>query len=111
MARILLTVWPFPTHLPVFFSVADALCRRGHDVGIYTEPAALTTAGLEGCVIFPFRKVEWASIADAVGKLVTAAGKSHAKFWQEFLVRSLPDQLADIRSICADWDPDCLICD
>jgi len=75
MARLLFTVWPFPTHLRPFMAVALEARARGHDVAFYAGGGVLPALAREGFHCFPFREVDWSSVARIVDGIFTGHAK------------------------------------
>lgn len=59
MAKFLLTVWPFPTHLHPNLALAHALKEHSHEVAFFTAPGATPLIEGEGFRCFPFRELDW----------------------------------------------------
>lgn len=113
MARLLFTVWPYPTHLHPFIALAREARSRGHDVAFYTGGGALSTLAREGFRCFPFREVDWGRVARTVNDLIAGRKRPSAmrRLWPRFLVETVPAQLRDLEAVIAVWPPDTLVCD
>lgn len=61
MARLLFTVWPYPTHLHPFIALAEAVRARGHEVAFYSGGGALALLEHAGFRCFPFAR--WSGTA------------------------------------------------
>ena len=113
MARVLLTLWPFPTHLNPFMALAHALGRRGHEVTFYTGGQAELVVAGEGFRCSPFRDVAWSQVQQTVDDLI--AGRRDpsqtGRLWRRFLMDTVPLQLKDLDTLLNEWPPDVLICD
>src|SRR5687768_7220807 len=107
MARLLLSVWPWPSHYFPMLSIAGALRERGHEVAFYTGSRAREAVESEGFVCFPFESVD----DDHVDRLMFsrdeyASLKLPFRFkalLRAWLVDTVPGQVADLRRIMADW--------
>lgn len=113
-ARVLLTCWPFPGHVFPHMSIALALRQRGCDVAFYTAESAREMIEGEGFQLFPFRAVRperWERIhrleARAGGRRQSAR-VGHQAF-RNWLVESIPEQIADLQVIVDEWQPDVVL--
>lgn len=113
MARFLLTVWPFETHLNPNLALAHALKEHSHEVAFYTGPTAVPAVRGEGFRCFLFREVDWANIERVVNSIVSRTERSWRldKLWLEFLPATVPAQLRDLEAVLDEWRPDALVCD
>lgn len=113
MARILLTVWPFPTHLNPFISLAHALVRRGHEVNFYTDGQAQTIINGEGFRCSPFNDLGWKHVRQMFDELIAARSKPArmGRLWRRFLIDTVKPQLRDLEALLAEWPADVLVCD
>jgi N-glycosyltransferase StaG len=112
MARVLLTVWPFPTHLHPFVAVAHALKQRGHEVVFYTAANAKQAVEGEGFRLWPFRDVAWNVVRRTVDELIEERNLAQVgRRWEQFLVDTLPAQIHDLEALLGEWKPDVLVCD
>ena len=113
MARLLFTVWPYPTHLHPFIALAREARSRGHDVAFYTGGGALSTLAREGFRCFPFREVDWGRVARTVDDLIAGRKRPSAmrRLWPRFLVETVPAQVRDLEAVLAVWPADTLVCD
>lgn len=116
MAKYLTVVWPVVGHLHPNLAVASELHRRGHEVAFYTGGKVRTLVEGEGFPVFPFERLDEAR----VDQLIEAIGARSASFrefattgrlWREWLVDTIPDQLADLDRVLDAWKPDAIICD
>src|SRR5687767_2563965 len=105
MARLLLCVWPWPSHYFPMLAIAGALRERGHEVAFYTGARAREAVQGEGFACFPFQAVD----DQAVDRLMFArddyaslAGPLRFKvLLREWLVDTIPGQVADLRRVLA----------
>ena len=113
MARLLFTVWPFPTHLHPFLALAREAAARGHEVAFYTGGEARSTVAREGFECFPFREVDWERVARTVDDLVAGRRRPSElrRLWPRFLVETVPAQVRDLEAVLAAWPADALVCD
>ncbi len=113
MARLLFTVWPFPTHVRPFLAVAREARALGHDVAFYSGGGALPVLEREGFRCFPFQQVDWGRVERTVADLIAGRGRpSHLqRLWPRFLVETVPGQVRDLETVVAGWRADTLICD
>jgi MGT family glycosyltransferase len=113
MARLLFTVWPYPTHLHPFIAVAWEVRRRGHEVAFYTGGEGLPLVAQEGFRSFPFGALDWAPVQRTVDDLI--AGRRNPsemrRLWPKFLAETVPAQVRDLEVVLANWPADALLCD
>lgn len=113
MARLLFTVWPYPTHLRPFIALALKAGARGHEVAFYSGGDALPVLAREGFRCFPFGEVDWERVQRTVDDLI--AGRNHPsamwRLWPRFLVETVPAQVHDLEGVLASWRADLLVCD
>ena len=113
MARLLFTVWPYPTHLHPFIALALEARALGHDVAFYTGGGALSALAREGFRTFPFHEVDWGRVAQTVDDLIAGRQRPSQmrRLWPRFLVETVPAQLRDLEAILTSWPADALVCD
>ena len=113
MARLLFTIWPFPTHLHPFMALAMEARAQGHEVAFYTGGGALSALAREGFRTFPFREVDWGRVARIVDDLIAGRQRPSQmrRLWPRFLVETVPAQLRDLEAVLAEWPADALVCD
>lgn len=117
MARFLVTCWPFVGHVFPQMSIAIALRDRGHEIAFYTGETARATIEPHGFEVFPFQNVnEERAYSDIRAvETNTATGRSALRLtrqtFREWLVETIPNQLADLQPILEAWDPDVIITD
>jgi len=114
-ARFLITCWPFEGHVFPQMSIAQALRERGDEVAFYTAPRARATIEAEGFTLFPFDRVgpAWDRTHDMERR---TAGRRQSlrvqrQAFRDWLVETIPDQVADLRAVMERWQPDALVCD
>jgi UDP:flavonoid glycosyltransferase YjiC (YdhE family) len=113
MARLLFTVWPYPTHLHPFIALALEARSQGHEVAFYTGGDALASLAREGFRCFPFREVDWSRVAQTVDDLIAGRKRPSQmrRLWPRFLVETVPEQVRDLEAVLAGWPADALVCD
>jgi MGT family glycosyltransferase len=120
VARFLFTVWPFAGHLHPAIAVAHAVRARGHQVAFYTGASAHSLIEGEGFSFFPFQQVNEKRISElassefpftpSLWSRLRSAKLQGAKF-KEWLLDTIPQQVADIEGVMSDWRPDVLVSD
>ena len=113
MARLLLTVWPFPTHLHAFLALAHAARAGGHQVAFYSGGSALAVLAREEFRCFPFREVNWGRVARTVDDLIAGRKRPSQmrRLWPRFLVETVPAQVRDLEAVLAGWPADVVVSD
>lgn len=107
--RVLFACWPFEGHIFPQMSMAIALRERGSDVAFYTADSAREVIEREGFPVFPFECVgpEWRPVHEgaqgAVGRRETVRLIRQSRDW---IVGTIPDQIADLQRIARRWRPD-----
>ncbi len=113
MARFLVTSWHPPGHLYPQIAIANALRSRGHEVAFYCGAQTAKTVESEGYRLFPFTKVNEAHL-DAVlfgpdrHSSSPSGGFSFATLLREWMIETIPDQVADLEAILEEWRPDAI---
>ena len=113
MARLLFTVWPYPTHLHPFIAVARRLaCTATRSLSI---PAARRCRSWseKDSATFPFREVDWGRVARTVDDLIAGRKRPSQmrRLWPRFLVETVPAQVRDLEAVFGEWPADALVCD
>lgn len=117
MARFLFAAWHFPGHVNPPLSIAKALQARGHDVAFYTGVAARPTLEDEGITVFPFRGFDEARLWDSIQaeEARVPVGRGSRRLFKlvfhDWLIGTIPGQVADLREILSSWRPDVLSTD
>ncbi len=113
MARLLFTVWPYPTHLHPFLALALEARARGHEVAFYTGGEGLSLMAGEGFRCLPFQDVDWDTVARTIDHLIARRRRLFRirRLWASFLVETVPAQVRDLEAALAEWPADALICD
>jgi len=115
--RFLFTAWPFPGHLLPMLSIGIALRERGHDVAFYSGETARETIEQAGFELFAFERVSEEDVArtlravDGAGRRGRPEGTRMVGVLREWLVETIPDQVADLREAIAAWQPDSIFTD
>jgi UDP:flavonoid glycosyltransferase YjiC (YdhE family) len=113
--RFLLTIWPLVGHVHPFMSVAKALQARGHEVAFYTGASLRPSIAREGFVVFPFGEVDEAHVLNLIETVETGgqagpkARRHRLRAFREWLVETIPGQVADLQPIIHTWRPDVLV--
>jgi MGT family glycosyltransferase len=108
-SRFLITLWPFTGHLLPQMAIAGALRERGHEVAFYSGEAVRATVEGEGFEFFPFERVDQERAFRDMHAIET--GRRVLPILRDWLVETIPDQLADLRRVLRDWQPDALATD
>ena len=116
MARFLLTVWPFTGHINPNMAIARALRERGHEVAFYTGVKARSVVEGEGFRCFLIRRVDEAHVEHVVLSAQGILSRPRNPFrlramWREFVLGTVPAQLADLGEVRELWPPDVILCD
>jgi MGT family glycosyltransferase len=109
MTRVLFTCWPFEGHVFPQLSMARALRERGVEVAFYSGPSVRDPIESERCELFPFVRVgpAWQRVHDGArgeGGRREAARLMRAS--RDWIVGTIPDQVADLEEIVEEWQPD-----
>ncbi|HWC27976.1 MAG TPA: glycosyltransferase [Solirubrobacteraceae bacterium] len=115
-ARVLFTCWPFDAHVFPQMSIATALRDRGVEVAFYSGEEARPAIEREGLEFFAFERVKpesWLRVQAAERQAGTReqsarVGRQAVRDW---LVETIPDQLADLESVLDRWAPDVIATD
>ena len=114
-ARVLFTCWPFEGHVFPQMSIARALRDRGDSVAFYTGASAGATIRSEGFAFFPFEQVgpEWRRVQE---REQSVGGRRQSKrvqrqAFQDWLVDTIPGQVADLQRVFEGWQPDVVVTD
>ncbi len=115
--RFLITVWPFTGHLLPQLGIAGALRERGHEVAFYSGEAARAPIEQEGFELFAFQHLDEQRVLrtvhaiDGGGKHGRPGGGRLLPLLRDWLVETIPDQIADLRAILGRWHPDTIATD
>lgn len=115
--RFLITLWPFTGHLLPQISIAIALRERGHEVAFYSGEAVRATVEQQGFEFFAFRRLDqergfrtMRAVDNGDRRRRPGAGRL-VPMLREWLVETIPDQLADLRPLLSEWGPDAIATD
>jgi MGT family glycosyltransferase len=109
MTRVLFACWPFEGHLFPQMSMAIALRERGVKVAFYTDASMRELIEDEGFEVHPFERVgpAWKRVHGRDrGTGSRREGLQLLRDAREWIVGSIPDQVADLQDIAASWKPD-----
>jgi len=115
--RFLITLWPFTGHLLPQLSIANALRDRGHEVAFFSGEAVRETVEQEGFELFPFRRLDqeraFASMraVDTGDRRARPGGGRLLPILRDWLVETIPDQVADLREVLEHWPADAIATD
>jgi UDP:flavonoid glycosyltransferase YjiC (YdhE family) len=115
--RVLFTLWPFTGHLLPQIAIAMALRERGHEVAFYSGEAVRETVEGQGFRFFGFDRLDqeraFASMrAVDTGDRRARPGRGRlAPILRDWLVETIPDQIADVRDVIAEFEPDVIATD
>jgi len=113
--RVLFASWPFEGHVFPLLSIALAERERGGEVAFYTSGRWQETLGSQEVELFPFDRVEgvWERVHERERQTSTR-GRSlrvQREAFREWLVESIPSQVADLENVIARWRPDVIVTD
>ncbi len=116
MSRFLFTVWPFTGHIHPNLAIAGPLREAGHEVAFYTGESARNAIEAEGFGFFPLQRVDERTvnrIALSPEGIMSAQRDPRRlrSLYRQWLLDTVPDQLADIEAILEEWQPDAIVCD
>jgi MGT family glycosyltransferase len=109
VTRVLFACWPFEGHVFPQMSMAIALRERGADVAFYTDASMREVIEGEGFDLLPFQRVASAWRQVHGHDRGTGSWREGLKLLieaREWIVGSIPDQVADLQDAIARWRPD-----
>jgi MGT family glycosyltransferase len=110
--RFLFTLWPYVGHLLPQMSIAIALRERGHEVAFYSGDAVRGTVEDEGFEFFGFSRVDQERAFRNMQAVESGMRPGRLlPVFRDWLVETIPDQVADLRPIVAGWQPDAIATD
>jgi MGT family glycosyltransferase len=109
MSRFLFTCWPFTGHLLPQIAIATALREQGHDVAFYSGEAVRETLEGERFELFAFEQLD--QERGFRNMRAIEAGRRIRPVLRDWLVETIPDQLADLDRVLAQWRPDVIATD
>jgi MGT family glycosyltransferase len=116
MGKFLHTVWPFTGHINPNIAIAHELRHRGHEVAFYTGRKFRALIEGEGFTFFQIKRVHEERVEHIVlspdGILNQSRNPLKKKaLWKQWVLETVPQQVADIKEICLEWPTDTIICD
>ncbi len=116
MSRILFTLWPFTGHLLPQMAIAAALRERGHDVAFFSGDAVRATVEGQGHEFFGFERLDQDRAFRHIqtmegGERPGRPGGRLMPILRDWLVETIPDQLADLDGVLGRWRPDAIATD
>lgn len=117
MAKFLVTVWPYTGSLNPLIAVAHALTARGHTVAFYTGTRARKLIEEQGFEYFPLGKsldehIEWLlSSPHGAGRHWGPRPEEIVSMLRAFFLDPIPQQIADLDVILAEWMPNAILCE
>jgi MGT family glycosyltransferase len=113
--RLLFTCWPFEGHVFPLLSIALAARERGADVAFYTGRRLAPTVESQEIECFTFDRVQavWERVHERERE-VRGRRRSlqlQREVFRDWLVGSIPDQVADVRAVMDRWHPDVIVTD
>jgi len=116
MARFLITTWHPPGHVYPQVAVANALRARGHEVAFYSAPQTAKVLEIEGYRLFPFKHVNEEHVDRVLfgsdrDSAEPSGGLSFARLLRDWMLETIPDQMADLNEILAEFRPDVVTSD
>ena len=115
--RFLITCWPFTGHLLPQMAIAIALRERGNEVAFYSGDAVRATVEGEGFEFFPFEHLDQERGFRAMRAVDTGDRRSRPgggrllPILRDWLVETIPAQVADLRVVLERWRPDAIATD
>ena len=103
MSRFLFTLWPFTGHLLPQMAIAGALRERGHEVAFFSGEAVRDQLEGEGFELFGFERVDQERAFRNM-RAIEAGGRIRPVL-RDWLVETIPDQLADLRGVLEHCGP------
>jgi UDP:flavonoid glycosyltransferase YjiC (YdhE family) len=117
MSRFLFAVWPLEGHLLPHLGIAAELRARGHEVAFYSGERARETLAREQMELFGFRDVDVSGPLARLQELDTSGRRTRPRggrmipVMREWLVDTLPAQVADLRRVLSRWPADVVVAD
>jgi MGT family glycosyltransferase len=111
MTRVLFACWPFEGHLFPQMSMAIALRERGAEIAFYTDASMRELIEGEGFEVHPFERVgpAWKRVHGRDrGTGSRREGLRVLRDAREWIVGSVPHQVADLQDIIARWRPEAI---
>ncbi|HWC27018.1 MAG TPA: hypothetical protein VG474_10585, partial [Solirubrobacteraceae bacterium] len=115
--RVLFTCWPFVGHVHSQLAIAAALRERGSAAAFYTGESVRATIEAQGHELFAFDRLDEERAFATMRSAETGAGPGRraravdVRALRDWLVETIPDQLADLESVLDRWAPDVIATD
>ncbi|MGA2011002.1 MAG: glycosyltransferase [Solirubrobacteraceae bacterium] len=115
--RFLITLWPFTGHLLPQVAIAIALRERGHEVAFFSGEAVRERIESAGFEMFGFDRVNERRVFELVHAIDTGdrrtrpGGGRLLPALREWLVDTIPDQVADLEPVLDRFRPDVIATD
>jgi MGT family glycosyltransferase len=113
--RVLFTSWPFEGHVFPLLSIAIAERDRGGEVAFYTSGRWRHTLAAQDVALLPFDRVEgvWERVhqRERIRRGRRQSLRVSREAFREWLVESIPAQVADLREVMDRWQPDVIVTD
>jgi MGT family glycosyltransferase len=109
VTRVLFACWPFEGHVFPQMSMAIALRERGAEVAFYTDASMRDVIEAEGFELLPFERIgsAWRRVHGRDrGSGSWREGIALLREAREWIVGSIPGQVADLQHAVAHWRPD-----
>jgi MGT family glycosyltransferase len=114
-ARVLFTSWPFEGHVFPLLSIALAERERGGEVAFYTGRKWSKTLASQSVEPFAFDRVEgvWerVHVREQAARGRRQSLRVSREAFRDWLVDSIPAQVADLREVIDRWHPDVIVTD
>jgi MGT family glycosyltransferase len=117
VSSVLFTLWPFTGHLLPQMAIAVALRERGHEVAFYSGESVRATIEHEGFEFHGFERVdqerafENMRVMEGAGTRPGRSGGRLLPVLRDWLVETIPDQVADLQAVIAHRRPDVVATD
>jgi len=116
-ARVLFAAWPFPGHLLPQVGIARALRERGHEVAFYSGESARPMVEQAGFELHPFQCLSEQRVerilhpVDGAGRRGGPPAIGLLGLLREWLVETMPAQIADLQGLLGRWRADVIASD
>jgi MGT family glycosyltransferase len=113
--RVLFTSWPFEGHVFPLLSIAMAERDHGGEVAFYTSRRWQPTLAAQDVALLPFDRVEgvWERVRqrERLRRGRRQSLRVSREAFREWLVESIPAQVADLQGVMDRWRPDVIVTD
>ena len=116
-SRFLITLWPFMGHLLPQVAIAQALRERGDEVAFYSGEAVRHHIEGQGFQFFRFQRLDQEiafrtmRAVDTGDRRARPGGGRLMPLMRDWLVETIPNQVADVREVIDEWRPDAIATD